>query len=100
LVGGKGLWFNLASFRGDRKMAYVLLVTWIIHGQPPSSYQTQFTSSDKCITARDAVLADGQRIKNEFDQRQIAAAQATGAPPAIFLAGNIAPEVSAICTAQ
>lgn len=79
---------------------YLLLVTWIIHGQPPSSYQAQFTSAEKCAAARESVLADGRRIKNEYEQHAIAAARAEGESPDLYLTGLPAPAVSAICTAQ
>jgi hypothetical protein len=42
---------------------FVLLVTWIVSGQPPSSYQTTFNSAEVCETVRDAVLTDGQRTR-------------------------------------
>jgi len=44
---------------------FVLLVTWIVSGQPPSSYQTTFNSAEACELARNAVLADGQRLRAE-----------------------------------
>ena len=37
----------------------VLLVTWLVHGQPPNSYQTTFTSKATCEAAKDKVLAAG-----------------------------------------
>jgi hypothetical protein len=38
---------------------FVLLVTWIVSNQPPSSYQTTFNSAEACEAARNAILADG-----------------------------------------
>ena len=40
----------------------VLLVTSIVSGQPPSSYQVNFDSCEKCNAARDAVLGDRYRV--------------------------------------
>jgi len=40
----------------------VLLVTWIVFGQPPSSYQVTFDSAEACDKAREAVLSDGMRL--------------------------------------
>jgi hypothetical protein len=50
---------------------YLLLVTWIVSGQPPNSYQATFNSAETCEAARLAVLAESQRLKTEFDQRII-----------------------------
>jgi hypothetical protein len=79
---------------------FILMVTWIVSGQPPSSYQATFGSAEACNAARDAVLVDGRRLKAEFDQVQINAARAAGEDPAIFLAGNRSPNVTAVCAAQ
>jgi hypothetical protein len=43
-------------------MKIVLLVTWIVSGQPPSSYQVEFGSWEKCDAARDAVLRDRDQM--------------------------------------
>jgi hypothetical protein len=86
-------------FWGNEMKSFILLVTWIVSGQPPNSYQAAFTSAAACSAARDAVLA-GQRLKAEADQVQINAAQALGQDPAIFLAGNRPPAVTAVCVAQ
>ena len=48
---------------------FVLLVTWFVSGQPPSSYQTTFNSAEACEAARNAVLADGRRLKAELEQK-------------------------------
>jgi hypothetical protein len=53
---------------------FVLLVTWIVSGQPPSSYQTTFNSAEACEAARNAVLTDGRRLKAEFEQKALVAA--------------------------
>jgi hypothetical protein len=44
----------------------LLLVTWIAVGQPPSSYQVPFTSSEACEAARIALMRDAQRVSNEL----------------------------------
>jgi len=44
-------------------------VTWIVFGQPPSSYQTTFNSAEACEVARKAVLSDRQRLKDEYYQK-------------------------------
>ena len=43
-------------------MKAILLVTWFIAGQPPSSYQTVFNSRDACEAARAQVFADAARV--------------------------------------
>jgi hypothetical protein len=52
---------------GSQMKGFILLVTWIVSGQPPSSHQATFTSAEACNAARDAVLADGRRLKAEAD---------------------------------
>jgi hypothetical protein len=79
---------------------YILLVTWLIPGQPPHSYHVMFYSEEACISARDAVLVDGRRVKADHDQVQIDAAKATGTDAALFLASKESPNVSAVCAAQ
>jgi hypothetical protein len=79
---------------------YILMVTWLIPGQPPHSYNVMFYSEEACVTARDAVFADGRRIKAEHDQVQIDAAKAIGTDAALFLASKQSPDVSAVCAAQ
>ena len=81
--------------------SFVLLVTWIVSGQPPSSYQTTFTSAEACEAARNAVLADGQRIKTDYNQRIINGAKSIGQQPDVMLMMNHpAPAVTAVCAAQ
>lgn len=78
---------------------YILMVAWLIPGQSPHSYQITFFSEEACVAARDAVLADGRRVKAEYDQVQIDAAKATEVDPALFLASKQSPDVSAVCAA-
>jgi hypothetical protein len=79
---------------------FILMVTWLIPGQAPHSYQVMFYSEESCVAARDAVLADGRRVKAEHDQIQIDAAKATGVDPSLFLASKQSPDVTAVCAAQ
>lgn len=76
---------------------FVLLVTWIVSGQPPSSYQTTFNSAEACEAARNAVLADGQRLKAEYEQKALIAAGDQEGAAALSL---LAPRVTAVCAAQ
>ena len=43
-------------------MKAVLLVTWLIFGQSPSSYQVEFDTAEKCDQARSTVLLDYERV--------------------------------------
>ena len=43
-------------------MKTVLLVTWLIFGQSPSSYQVEFDTAEKCAQAKSAVLLDYERL--------------------------------------
>jgi hypothetical protein len=76
---------------------WLLLVTWIVSDQPPSSYQVTFNSAEACEVARKAVLADGQRFKDERYQKMLAM---TGNQQISALASLEAPKVTAICAAQ
>jgi hypothetical protein len=72
----------------------LLLVTWIVSGQPPSSYQATFDSMDSCVVARDKILADGAEIARQSQQ-----------PPAGLPANTLynpgqPPRVTAVCAAQ
>ena len=79
-------------------MKFVLLVTWIVSKQPPSSYQVTFNSAEACEVARNAVLADGRRLKAEYEQKALVATYGNQADAAaISLA---APKVTAVCAAQ
>jgi hypothetical protein len=77
--------------------AYILLVTWLIPGQPPNNYQVMFYSEEACKATRDGVLAEGRRVKAQHDKVQIDAAKDTGENPALYLASKESPNVSAIC---
>jgi hypothetical protein len=49
-------------------MKAILLVTWVVSGQPPNSYQTPFGSMEGCQAARAAVNAEGSRLTTEWEQ--------------------------------
>ena len=47
-------------------MKIVLLVTWIVSGQLPSSYQGTFDFLEKCDAAKEAVLRDRDRVREQM----------------------------------
>jgi hypothetical protein len=47
----------------------MLMITWVIAGQPPRSYQTPFTTTEACQKARGAVLAEGARLNGESERK-------------------------------
>jgi hypothetical protein len=66
-------------------MKVVLLVTWIVSGQVPSSYQVTFDDWEKCSTARDAVLQDRDRVRQQMGY---------------YVPFGTSVSVSAVCAAQ
>jgi hypothetical protein len=76
----------------------ILLVTWFTYGQPPSSYQTQFSSEQLCEAARQKITGEQVRLaaeeiaRNEELKREMAGRGMVG-PPAI-------PTVTTVCAAQ
>lgn len=72
--------------RGET-MKIVLLVTWIVSGQAPSSYQVEFDSWQKCEAARQALLKDRERINESIG--------AVIAGPGVFR-----PMVSVVCVTK
>jgi hypothetical protein len=75
---------------GGDGMKVVLLVTWIVSLQPPSSYQVTFDSWEKCEAAKNAVLDDRARVLK----------QGWGGTGYIMGPGIHLPVVSAVCAAQ
>jgi hypothetical protein len=80
------------------QMKALLLVTWMVYGQPPSSYPTIFNSMEACQIAREAVLQEDERLKREVAEYNAASARGRGF-------GNMGtnipgPMVTAICTPQ
>ncbi len=78
-------------------MTILLLVTWLVSGQPPSSYQTQFTSMEACQTARAKLLAENDRLREQETQRTAAMQAWTQTHGGLYVPG-VPPSVSAICT--
>jgi hypothetical protein len=102
-------------------MKAFLMVTWIIAGQPPSSYQTPFATMEACQAARIAVIQDADRLNAESDKKSENVANAvsemsrrlilTGTPPDVAISTaqryyqvQLTPhsqaKVSAVCAAQ
>ncbi len=50
-------------------MKIVLLVTWIVSGAQPNSYQVVFNSEEACKAARSALFAERDRIMHDFANR-------------------------------
>lgn len=74
---------------------FLLLVTWLVHDQPPSNYQVTFSSSESCEAARLKVIDDAKRIR----QDKIDQARALGGM--MVMAQELAaPSVSAVCVPQ
>jgi hypothetical protein len=48
-------------------MKWILLVTWIVAGQPPSSYQAEFDTADACETARREQVENQIQMVKELD---------------------------------
>jgi hypothetical protein len=78
---------------------YTLLVTWLVHNQPPASYQTEFASQQACANARSQILGEQERLaKNEIAENEALKAQWAGkggivGPPVI-------PQVTTVCAAH
>jgi len=48
-------------------MIWLLLVTWFVQGQSPSSYQVEFASAALCGSAKSELQADADRRRMEFE---------------------------------
>ncbi len=75
--------------------ATLLLVTWFLSGQAPSSYHVQFASGPACEAARAAILADAKRLAAELWVRR---GPPKPPPPDKIERDGKAVAVSAICT--
>ena len=53
-------------------MTFLLLVTWLAYGQPPSDYQVPFSSNEACEAARLQLIKDGERIGQAMIERATA----------------------------
>lgn len=47
-------------------MKVVLLVTWMISGQPASSCQVTFDNWQKCNAAKEAILRDREQVRQQM----------------------------------
>jgi len=50
-------------------MTFLLLVTWLAYGQPPSDYQVPFSSNEACEAARLQLIKDAERIGQSMGNR-------------------------------
>src|SRR6516225_4461668 len=50
-------------------MTFLLLVTWLAFGQPPSDYQVPFSSNEACEAARLQLIKDAERIGQSMIER-------------------------------
>jgi len=73
-------------------MGWILLITWIVRGQPTTSYQTNFGSEAACQTARQQVDASAQQIRSQLWQ------EAGNNSRQQFFAQAQFPHVSAVCS--
>jgi len=69
----------------------LLLVTWIVSGQPPNSYQVTLDSMDACLTARASILADAANLAAQSQKPP------AGLPAGSFYNPGAPPMVSAVC---
>jgi hypothetical protein len=81
-------------------MTFLLLVTWLAYGQPPSDYQVPFSSNEACEAARLQLIKDGERIGQAMIERASAQDRQIGGnnKTALLMAAiSNAPYVSAVC---
>ena len=79
---------------------FLLLVTWLAYGQPPSDYQVEFSSNEACEAARRQLIKDGERIGKAMIERATAQDRQLGGnnKTALLMAAiSNAPYVSAVC---
>jgi hypothetical protein len=80
-------------------MKTILLVTWIMCNQSPSSYQIEFDTTEKCAQARNGLLLDYQRIYGPPPHATVADMFAKPAIPGAIIGPPVCvnPTVSAVC---
>jgi hypothetical protein len=94
---------NKHKIRADAEvtiMTFLLLVTWLAYGQPPSDYQVPFSSNEACEAARLQLIKDGERIGQAMIERATAQDRQIGGnnKTALLMAAiSNAPYVSAVC---
>ena len=81
-------------------MEFVLLVTWFVIGQPPSSYQIDFNSDASCEAARAQVLQEQVRLQTAWQQEydRWSRGGTYAVPPRIT--NNPPPTVTVVCAAR
>lgn len=82
--------------------SFLLMVTWLVHDQPPNTTRLTFTSFPACETARAQIIKDAERMRQEMLDQVGRAANGSGFPPdlARLNAMQKSPSVSAVCLAQ
>ena len=81
-------------------MKTLLMVTWIISGQQPSSYQTPFATMEACLAARASVTVEADRLNTEAQQKADKYTNLVGALSSKWIgSGALAPD-AAINAAQ
>jgi hypothetical protein len=80
-------------------MKTLLLVTWIVTGQPPSSYQTPFDTMESCLAARATVVVEADRLNTEAEQKAARFTQLVGDLSRGWISTGMPPN-AAIDTAQ
>jgi hypothetical protein len=94
---------NKHKIRADAEvtiMTFLLLVTWLAYGQPPSDYQVPFSSNEACEAARLLLIKDAERIGQAMIERANAQDRQIGGnnKTALLMAAiSNAPYVSAVC---
>ena len=80
-------------------MAFLLLVTWLSYGQPPSDYQVEFSSNEACEAARLQLIKDAERIGQLMIERANAQDRlgSNNKTSLVMAAIANAPYVSAVC---
>jgi len=69
-------------------MEYILLVTWFVVDQAPSSYQVRFGSSDACSQARIELQKEEARFQEDAKPETVDNMEVSKPP---------APRLSAVC---
>ena len=80
-------------------MTFLLLVTWLAYGQPPSDYQVPFSSNEACEAARLQLIKDAERIGQLMIERANAQDRlgSNNKTSLVMAAIANAPYVSAVC---
>ena len=86
---------------------WILLITWFLHGTPDTinSYQISFETAEACNTAKQNILAEELRLRNQIYADALAQEKVAAPPLAqknLFVVGSYdkMPRVTAVCTAH